>query len=303
MNDLNDVMVFARVAREQSFTRAARSLGLPKSTVSERVARLEARLGVRLLERTTRTLRLTEAGAGYYDRVARLAQDLDEADRAVAAAHHAPRGLLRVASPLLFAQAFLADVVADYLGRYPEVRVELVAADRPFDLVEEGFDLGVHVLGPVDAALAARKLGAGERWCVAAPSYLAARGAPREPADLAAHDAIVAGSALAGPWSFRRKGAVANVTVAPRYTVTSVELAARATLRGLGVAVLPSFLCAGAVGDGGLVRLFDDWSAGETSVYLVYPSNRHLSARVRAFADLVVERTSYFPSRGFRAGP
>lgn len=300
MHDLNDVLVFAQVAREQSFTRAARALGLPKSTVSERVARLEGRLGVRLLERTTRSLRLTAAGAGYFARVARLSQELDEADRAVSASNTEPRGLLRVASPLLFAQVFLADVVVDYLARYPDVTVDLVAADRTFDLVEEGFDLGVHVVGPLDVSLIARKLGTGERWCVAAPAYLAARGAPLKPSDLPAHACIAAGAMRASPWVFTKQDVTTSVPVAPRYYVNSFELAQRAALRGLGVAVLPSFLCADAIREGKLERLLGAWSAGETTLHLVYPSHRHLSARVRAFVDLIVERGRDTPVHGFK---
>jgi len=296
MTDLNDVVVFARVARERSFTKAAQTLGMPKSTVSERVARLEARLGVRLLERTTRSLRLTPSGAAYFGRVARIVQELDDAEAAVTAEHAMPRGLLRVGSPLLFAQVFLADVVSEYLGRFPDVQVELVVADRAFDVLEEGLDVAVHVLGAMDAQHVARKLGIGERQCVASPSYVALRGTPETPADLAEHDCLVSGPSRQLTWTFDRAGASHAVAIVARYAVSSMELVHRAAIDGHGIAVLPSFLCANDLERGKLVPVLAGWSPGEVSVHLVYPSSRHLSARVRAFVDLVVERLPSFPS-------
>lgn len=310
MADLNDIVVFARVARERSFTKAAKALAMPKSTVSERVARLEATLGVRLLERTTRSLRLTASGTAYFARVARVVQELEDAEAAVTAAHKMPRGLLRVASPLLFAQVFLAEVVSEYLARFPEVQVELVVADRPFDVLEEGLDVAIHVLGPMDAQVVARKLGIGGRYCVASPRYLEARGMPTVPQDLADHDCLSPGATRQVTWSFEREEGTASpappdrlrspethaVAVTARYVVSSVELVHRAALAGHGIAVLPAFLCANDVSSGRLVRVLEGWSAGEIAVHLVYPSHRHLSARVRAFVDLVVERLPSFPS-------
>jgi DNA-binding transcriptional LysR family regulator len=270
---------------------------MPKSTVSERVARLEASLGVRLLERTTRSLRLTASGTAYFARVSRIVQELEDAEAAVTAAHKTPRGLLRVASPLLFAQVFLADVVSEYLTRFPLVQVELVVADRAFDVIEEGFDVAVHVLGAMDAQVVARKLGIGERFCVASPAYVAARGAPVNPTELAEHDCLVTGPMRQVTWAFEKDGAAHGVSVVARYAVSSVELVHRAALAGHGVAVLPSFLVANDLAASKLVRVLEGWSPGEVAVHLLYPSHRHLSARVRAFVDLVVERLPTFPSR------
>jgi DNA-binding transcriptional LysR family regulator len=298
MADLNDIVVFARVARERSFTKAARALGMPKSTVSERVARLEAKLGVRLLERTTRSLRLTASGTAYFGRVSRIVEELDDAEAAVTAAHIMPRGLLRVGSPLLFAQVFLAEVVSDYLSSFPEVQVEMVVADRAFDILEEELDVAIHVLGTMDAQLVARKLGIGERVCVASPGYVAMRGMPEIPTDLVEHDCLVSGLTRQLTWSFDDKAAGAShaVAVVARYAVSSVELVHRAALAGHGIAVLPSFLCASDLARGQLVRVLEGWSPGEVVVHLVYPSSRHLSARVRAFVDLVIARLPSFPS-------
>lgn len=297
MADLNDIVVFARVARERSFTKAGRALGMPKSTVSERVARLEAKLGVRLLERTTRSLRLTASGTAYFGRVSRIVQELDDAEAAVTAAHIMPRGLLRVGSPLLFAQVFLADVVSDYLSRFPEVQVEMVVADRAFDILEEDLDVAIHVLGALDAQLVARKLGIGERVCVASPGYVATRGMPKMPTDLVEHDCLVTGPTRQLTWSFDDKaGASYAVAIVARYAVSSAELVHRAALEGHGIAVLPSFLCGNDLEQGKLVPVLEGWSPGEVVVHLVYPSSRHLPARVRAFVDLVVARLPSFPS-------
>jgi DNA-binding transcriptional LysR family regulator len=296
--DLNDIMVFVRVARERSFTRAATALGMPKSTVSERVARLEAKLGVRLLERTTRSLRLTASGTAYFGRVSCVVQELEDAEAAVTAAHKVPRGLLRVASPSLFAHVFLADVLSEYLTRYPDVQVELVLADRPFDVVEEALDVAIHLQmhGAMDANVVARKLGIGERNCVASKEYVAARGTPKTPADLTHHDCLMSGQTRTATWDFEREGQLESVSVTARYAVSAVDLVHRAALRGHGIAVLPSFLCANDVATGKLVLVLEGYTAAEVVVHLVYPSHRHLSARVRAFVDLVVERLPSFPS-------
>jgi DNA-binding transcriptional LysR family regulator len=296
MADLNDIVVFARVAREKSFTRAAKALGMPKSTVSERVARLEAKLGVRLLERTTRSLRLTASGSAYFGHVSRVVQELDDAEAAVTAAHKTPSGLLRLGSPLLFAQAFLADVVSEYLRRFSEVQVELVVADRVFDVIEEGLDVAIHVVGPMDAQVVARKLGIGGRACVASRDYVRARGAPSEPAELVDHDCLVSGPTRHMTWSFENGSQTTSVAVVARYAVSSIELVHRAALAGHGIALLPWFLCAPGLASGELVRVLEGWSPGEIAVHLVYPSHRHLSARVRAFVDLVIERLPSFPS-------
>ena len=298
MNDLNDIMVFARVARERSFTRAAKSLGMPKSTVSERIARLKAQLNVRLIERTTRTLRLTVSGEAYFARVARIVQELEEAEAAVSAAHKLPRGTLRVASPMLFAQVFLADVVSEYLTKFPEVHVELIAADRSFDVLEEKLDVAVHVLGALDAQLVARKLAIGDRYLVASADYVARHGTPATPPDLLDHACVVVGAACSITWTFEADGQTRAVSLVGRYAVTSIELAHRATVAGHGIALLPAFMCLGELATGRLVRVLEPWRAGgEIAIHLVYPSHRHLPARVRSFVDLVLERLPAFPLR------
>lgn len=289
--NLNDVLLFVQVARLQSFTTAARKLDLPKSTVSERIARLEKRLGARLLERTTRSLRLTETGSQYLARVEPVVADLEDADREITESHRATRGVLRIGSPLLFAQAFLTDVLAEYLERYPDIEIELLLADRVFDPIVENLDLAIVVNGPIGPDLVARKLAMSHRVCVVSPAYTAKRGAPTTPPELANHACLVAGASRKTRWLFTRRGATDKVNIVGRYSVTSVELVYRAALQGLGIAVLPAFLCIDALESGRLVRLFEDYGAEETVVHIVYASNRHLPARARAFTDHLVARS------------
>src|SRR5450432_1030086 len=271
MQDLNEIAIFARVVREQSFTKAARALGLPKSTVSERVSRLEERLGVRLLERTTRHVRPTAAGAAYYERAARVVAEIEEANAAVTDIHRSPKGLLRVASPLLFGHAFLGDFVAEFLVTHPEIEVELIVADRPFAVVEEGLDLAVHVIGPIEASLIARKLGTSERMCVASPSYLAEREAPKSPKDLLTHSCLVSSNDRRATWIFSKDGRSEAILVQGRYSVNSVQLALSAALRGAGITVLPSFFCVEALRAGHLAAVLEGWSLGRSEIHVVYP--------------------------------
>jgi len=295
MQDLNEIAIFARVVREESFTKAARALGLPKSTVSERVSRLEERLGVRLLERTTRHVRPTAAGAAYYERAARVVAEIEEANAAVTDIHRSPKGLLRVGSPLLFGHAFLGDFVSEFLVAHPEVEVELIVADRRFDVVEEGLDLAIHVLGPIEASLIARKIGSAERMCVASPSYLSQHEPPRAPKDLLKHSCLVSSNDRRANWVFSKEGRSESIAIQGRYSVNSVQLALNAALRGAGIAVLPAFFCAEALRAGHLSPVLEDWSLGRSEIHVVYPGSRHLTARVRLFVDALIDRFTRLP--------
>jgi len=295
MQDLNEIAIFARVVKEESFTKAAHALGLPKSTVSERVSRLEERLGVRLLERTTRHVRPTAAGAAYYERAARVVAEIEEANAAVTDIHRSPKGLLRIGSPLLFGHAFLGDFVAQFLVAHPEVEVELIVADRRFDVVEEGLDLAVHVIGPIEASLIARKIGSAERMCVASPAYLAQREAPKAPKDLLKHSCLVSSNDRRATWVFSKEGRSESIAIQGRYSVNSVQLALNAALRGAGIAVLPAFFCVEALRAGHLSPVLEGWSLGRSEIHVVYPGSRHLSARVRLFVDALIDRFTHLP--------
>ncbi|WP_437616887.1 LysR family transcriptional regulator [Sorangium sp. So ce834] len=302
--DLNEIAVFTRVVQAGSFTRAARELGMPKSTVSRKVSELEARLGAQLLRRTTRKLSVTDVGAAYYERCARIVADLDEADRTVTQMQDGPRGLLRITAPLHF--GWIGGVVAEYLRDHPEASVEVVCTDRVVDLVAEGFDVALRFGAPSDTSLVARRLGALPRYLVAAPVYLARRGAPRAPADLAGHDVLVSAGARAGEppgarWVLHRGARREEVRVTPRATANNLEVLHRIVLAGVGIGVLPAMRCELDVREGRLSRVLDEWSPADVPLHVVYPGTRHLSPKVRVFVDLVRERLG--PAlRGRRAG-
>ena len=282
--DLNEVLVFAKVVQAGSFTAAARALGLPKSTVSRKVSQLEASLGARLLQRTTRTLSLTDAGRTYHSYASRIASELEEARQAVTSQEESPRGLLRMTAPLGF--AFLGAVVARFMTKYPDVRVELVCSDRLVDLVDEAFDLAIRAGRLADSSLIARSLCGVRSYLVASPVYLEKHGKPRTPADLERHDGLLfAPSTARGTWRLENKGKLADVAPRPRYVANDIDLLHDAAVAGLGIALLPTPGVSASLKTGKLKRVLPSWPSPETPVHAVYPSTRHLSMKVRAMID------------------
>jgi DNA-binding transcriptional LysR family regulator len=290
-SDLNEMVIFARVVRAGSFTAAAAELRVPKSTVSRKVSELEQRLSARLLQRPTRKLSLTDVGRTYYDYCARIALEIEDAERAVSTLQSMPRGLLRVTCGTNM--QFLAPIVGDYLKRYPDVRLELVCTGRAVDLVEERFDLGIRAGALADSSLIARSLGAVSWVVVAAPSYVKKSGRPRTPADLAKHALLVFGSTPDGA-TFRLENGAESVVVTgtARLTVNDFDLLHDLTVMGHGVAVVPAFRCLKEIEDRRLVRLLAPWAPRPTPVHVVYPSTRHLSPKVKTFVDHLQERTT-----------
>lgn len=282
--DLNEIAIFARVVQAQSFTAAGRGLGLPKSTVSRKVSELEERLGTRLLQRTTRSLSLTDAGRAYYQYASRVVNDVEEADRAVTTMRSAPRGLLRISTPLAF--DLLGPMVSRYLARFPEVEVQMVCTDRVVDIVEEGFDLAVRA-GPLrDSSLIARHLGSAHGVAVASPELLAGHGAVKRPQDLERFPALVFGAgADRAKWKLVRTDDEVTVTVKPRLVTNDYGVLLEAALAGVGVALLPELRCEDAIREGRLRRLLPTWRTPQIPIHAVYPSSRLVSPKVRTFID------------------
>ncbi len=283
--DLNEAAVLVRVVQGGSFTKAAQSLGLPKSTVSRRVAELEARVGVRLLQRTTRKLSLTDSGRLYYEHAARALAELEHAERSVAELGATPRGTLRLTTPLAF--SLLGPLLAEYLRRYPEVSVELYASDRRVDLVAERFDLALRAGPARDSSLVARRLGAVRRVLVAAPK-LAQKLRLRAPADLTREHCLVF-APDGHEWTLTSGNKTLRVQVTPRLTVNDYDMLSSVARAGYGVALLPEYQCSSEVEAGALRRVLPAWSAPEVPVYALYPSARHLSPSVRALLELLRE--------------
>lgn len=273
-----DMLLFVAVVRDGSFTKAARRLGITKQTTSERIGKLEERLGVRLLERTTRSVRVTEQGATYFERCAAIATQIEEANAEVQRRQAEPVGLLRVSAPVLYGRRFIAPVIASFLSRHPKVRVEVLLADRRIDLLEEGFDLAIRIGTPDDSSLTTRKLGEGHVYYVASPRFLKTHGALR-PENL--RSARCVGMRPFETWE--ADGVLSKIE--PVLVVNDFEVGCEAAIAGIGIARLPAIVCREAVKQGLLTVLFGPQPAMVTTVYIVYPSRRHLPAKVRLFID------------------
>jgi DNA-binding transcriptional LysR family regulator len=288
--DLDEILVFTRVVQGGSFTAAAKALRMPKSTVSRKVSELEARVGARLLQRTTRTLSLTDVGRVYYEHCVRIVAEIEEAQLAVAQLESTPRGLLRVTVPL--GLAILGPILAEYLARYPDVRIELLCTDRRVDLIEERFDLALRAGETPDSSLIARRLGQIRRRLVAAPQVAKKLGKPRELADLETKPCL-AFAPEGSTWELERGAKTAKVTVQPRLVVNDYDMLKSVARAGFGIALLPEHLCADDLREGRLVPVLDSWSAPEVPVFALYPSARHLSPAVTALLELLRQRLSF----------
>lgn len=292
MDRLTGMAVFARVVEARSFTGAAAQLGMSKSAVSKAISALEDRLGARLLNRTTRRLSTTEVGRAFYERCVRIVAEAEEAELAVTRLQEVPRGTLRVNAPLSFGVLHLARALPDFLRRHLELRVEIEFTDRFVDLVEESWDLAVRIAHLPDSSLIARRLADSEMLVCAAPAYWRRHGRPSVPEDLAGHDCITHFyGASPNEWAFLGKdGRPVGVRVGGSFHTNNGTVALRVTLAGLGVALLPRFICGPDLAAGRLEAVLTERMAPPPGIYAVYPHNRHLSAKVRAFVDFLVER-------------
>jgi len=285
------MLVFVEVVRAGSFTGAARALGMPKSSVSRKVSNLEDRLGVQLLHRTTRTLRLTDVGEEYHGVCQIVVAEARAGEERVSEMRATPCGRLRVTVPPTF--AFLGEIVAEYLGRHPDVRVDIVCTERTVDLVGEGFDVAIRAGRLADSSLVSRRLGSVFRFLVATPAYLDRRGAPRTPADLGQHDLLVFGGGDdTDVWPLRAKGRAVDLAPAPRLVVDDYGLLLEAACRGSGIALLPDYVCHGAIEDGALVRVLPRWASPGIPIHALFAPSRQPSIKLGAWLDLLGQRFS-----------
>ncbi|HYH17305.1 MAG TPA: LysR family transcriptional regulator [Azospirillum sp.] len=291
MDRLDDMLAFIKVVDTRSFTAAADKLNLSKSVVSRRISELENRLGARLLNRTTRKLSLTEVGQAFYERCTRILADLDEAERAVTDLHAAPRGRLKVNAPLSFGLLHLAPAVAAFMERYPDIEIDIDLNDRYVDLIDEGYDVAVRIGRLRDSSLIAKRLAPNRRAVCASPSYLERHGWPQTPEDLANHQCLLYTNVpLAEQWQFRVNGETRTVRVSGSLYANNGDILLSAAIAGRGIVVSPTFLCGPALSAGQLRCLLFDCTVSESAVYAVYPQNRHLSPKVRAFVDFLAAR-------------
>lgn len=291
MDDVNQLRVFVEVARQGGFTPAARVLDMPTSTVSRWVQELESRLGVRLLQRTTRRVQLTEIGEGYYQRGLLAVASLDEAQAWVRSRTEVPQGTLRVTTFQLFADTLLGPVLVSYLEQNAGMSVQVIINERDVDLVDERIDLAIRMGSLSDSSLVVRKLADIKGWMVASPAYLAKHGTPTHPNELAQHSNLIYRHDLETiTLPFKRGKEQVDVSLPSRAVANSIALVRQLTLGGMGVGFLPPMLAHDDVAAGRLVRVLQQWNTMSLPMYAAYPSRRHLAQKVRAFVDLLAER-------------
>lgn len=284
--DLNDIVVFTKVAETRSFTAAAQLIGIPKSTVSRRVAQLEERLGVRLIHRNTRKVSLTAIGEAYYERAVRIVTDIALSNQIVSDMQDEPRGLLRLTAPVDFSTACLGPVIATFIAKYPDITVELEGSDRVADLLEDGFDLALRFTPPSEPGLASRKLTAIEGGLVAAPSYLARRGTPASVDELDGHDRLLfLPSARYQAWTLDDGVGTYEFGRPARFVSNNLAAVRRAILAGAGIGSMTEFSIAQDLAAGRLVRVLPRWRGRPVDAHLVYPARDKLPPRLELFIE------------------
>lgn len=290
MASLDAMAVFAAVVEQTGFAAAAQHLGISTPVVSKRVSALEDALGARLLNRTTRRLSLTEAGAIFYQHCARVVAEAREAEAAVIDLNTAPRGLLRVTAPVTFGAHQIARALPDFLATYPEIQVEMDLSDRQVDLAEDGYDLAIRITQQPQPFLSARHLASTRRVPCAAPGYWQANGRPSVPADLADHNCIVyRPNPTFNHWYFIGPEGPETIPVTGSFSVNNTEAMLQAAIGGLGVIMLTSFTVDRAITDGLLEPVLEAFGAPDTDIYALYLPNRHLSIKARVFIDYLVD--------------
>jgi DNA-binding transcriptional LysR family regulator len=300
MQDASDLAFFALLARSASLAAAAAELGVTPPAVSRRLAALEARLGVRLLNRTTRRQSLTPEGERYLEEGGRILHEIEQLERSLAASREAPRGLLRINATFGFGRRHLGPVIADFARRYPDVEVILQLTDKALDLTATAMDVGICFGPPPDARVLARKIAGNRRLLCAAPAYLAERGVPLEPRELAAHQCIVIRENTRAFNSWALVDGPRQLTVKVRGALSSNhgEVAVDWALAGHGILLRSEWDVAPYLRSGQLVRVLAPWIGASGDIYAVYPQRHHLSATVRVFVDFLAERFAGFRPEG-----
>lgn len=287
----SEMAAFVRVVDAKGFSAAAPALGLTPSAVSKLVTRLETRLGVRLLQRTTRAINLTAEGQIFYGAARRIVGEIEQLEAEISDQRGTPHGPLRVSTSLAFSTHRLAPLIGEFLARYPAVQLELMPTDRVVDLVEEGIDVAIRLGRLPDTSFMARKIGDDIRLVCAAPSYVARHGMPQRPEELTRHECINRERLYLNRWAFRIDGQIREIEVGGRITVNEGEAQMRLALQGLGIVRLTRLTVADAIKRGELVSLLEEFSAEEpVPIHAVYPHRRHLAPKVTAFVDFIIEK-------------
>jgi len=286
MDSVDSMYSFVKVVDAGSFSGAARNLKIPTSTVSRRISRLENRLGVQLLLRTTRKLSLTDVGRAYYLRCKRIIEEIQEAEEAISQMNASPKGTLRVTGPVDM-NGVLGQIAAEFLLKYPEIELDLFLSNRKVDLIEEGFDLALRGGKPKDSSMIARKLNAAQTYLVGSPAYFERMGVPETPEDLDHHECMLYETGgVRAPWK-TKDGKVLSVN--SRLSCNDLLLLRNAALAGLGLVRLPVVAIANELEDGSLQTVLEDYIGFDGGLYAMYPSSQHLSPKVRVFLDFIIQ--------------
>jgi len=288
MTDLNDIAIFTKVVEHHSFSGAARYLGLPNSAVSRKVARLEHQLGVKLLQRTTRKLHLTEAGELFYQHCSHIVAEAEDAERLVSDLQQQPRGHLKITTPIALGSYFICEFVAEFMVKYPEMNVEMELTGRMVDLIEEGFDLAIRAGQPEESSLVGRKLGVAKQLIVASPEYLQQHESIKTPEDLKSHTCILPQWQKTVVWQFKKYTSSETIIVNGRLRCNDLTFIRKSAELGQGIALLPDFVCSESLNNNRLVSLFDEYSVAGIELYAVYPDRRYLPKKVRLFLDELI---------------
>ncbi len=293
----SEMAAFVRVVDSRGFSAAAPALGLTPSAVSKLVTRLETRLGVRLLQRTTRAIHLTADGEAFYASARRIVSDIETLEGEMTDQRGTPHGPLRVTTSLAFSTHQLAPVIAEFLARYPAVQLELMPTDRVVDMIEEGVDIAIRIGRLADTSFMAPKIGEDVRLICATPDYLARHGTPRRPEDLARHQCIINRERrYLNRWPFRVDGKIVEIEVGGRVAVDEGEAQMQMALQGLGIVRLTRLTLASGIRRGALVSLLQDFAAEQPiPIHAVYPHRRHLASKVGAFVNFLVEKFTPAP--------
>lgn len=292
MDRFDTMLAFTRVVELESFTKAAMSLNLPKTTVSAQVVALEKRLQVKLLYRTTRRISVTTDGAAYYERAIRLLNELEETEAALNHATNNAKGRLRVDVPTPLGRLVIIPALPDFFKRYPEIQLEIGCDDRPIDLLEEGVDCVIRVGHPADSTLVARRVGTMQFLLVASPEYLQTYGRPSHVDDLQRHQAVHFFSSKTGKvrnFILEHEGIEQEVPTIRKLAINNGDAIVAAALAGIGICQLPTFMVQNYLAEGKLEKVLPDYPAGSLPLNALYPQNRHLSSKVRAFIEWVAE--------------
>lgn len=284
--DLNEVFVFIKVIQEGSFSQAAKKLGMPNSTVSAKVSSLEKRLGVTLIQRTTRKLSITEPGKAYFKRCMQGLEEIESAEGELANVQGEPQGLLRITGPVELGAAILPEIVAEFSNKYPKVRTEVILTDRRVDLLAESVDLAIRAGDLKDSTLIAKRLGSAYFIPVASPKYLKAKGTPTHPRDLRNHQCLVYTPLGIDEWKLTSSKGGFNVPLPGRIIANDLKMIRVLAMKGEGIALMPTHLVYSDCQAGKLVRILPEWRTATAPVHFVYPAQKYVTPKLSAFMSL-----------------